>query len=338
MYTSEEFENFDIFPKKYTVGGVIKYSLYIAFMVISNIFMYSFYSGKDFLSVLTLQKSSNYLINRIANKETNLLFQNDSKYTITYSDNISNYFIIEYINENYPCIIQNGSIGFNITDLYYELNNTLYNDNTLKPFFVEKKETPFTEYFHKNFIYTRMNYTDFLSPYNDTYAYIINDHSLNILKSSLSDELITKHIQSPLFKTLNYIGLYYTEGNNMINIGGHQEPSENFICVLKGEFNIILIPSIQRKYIYPFLPKNGPVYYSQVNFYNPNYKKYPLFSKTNKISMLITEGDCLYVPSYWYRSILTKRNEGFKYFTMKFEPTSRYVNEIIKGIDIGRFK
>ena len=300
--------------------------------------MYSFYSGKDFLSVFTLQKSSNYLINRIANKETNLLFQNDSKYTITYSDNISNYFIIEYINENYPCIIQNGSSGFNITELYYELNNTLYNDNTLKPFFVEKKETPFTEYFHKNFIYTRMNYKDFLSPYNDTYAYVINDHSLNILKTSLSDEFITKHIHSPLFNTLNYIGLYYTEGNNMINIGGHQEPTENFICVLKGEFNIILIPSVQRKYIYPFLPKNGPVYYSQVNFYNPNYKKYPLFSKTNKISMIMTEGDCLYVPSYWYRSILTKQNEVFKYITMKFEPSSRYVNEIIKGIDIGRFK
>ena len=45
MYTSEEFENFDIFPKKYTVCGVIKYSLYITFMVISNIFMYSFYNS-----------------------------------------------------------------------------------------------------------------------------------------------------------------------------------------------------------------------------------------------------------------------------------------------------
>lgn len=339
MYTSEEFENFDIFPKKYTIGGVIKYSLYISFMIISNIFMYSFYSGRDFLSVISLQKSSNFLINRIANKETAKLYQNYTKYTVTYSDNISSYFVIDYINENHPCIIQNGTLGFNITNLYISLNNTLYTDNTLKPLFVEKKDNPYTEYFHKNFLYIRMNYTDFLSPNNDTYTYVINDHNINILNSSLSSILISKYIHSPILRNyLNDLGIYYTEGSDMTQIGGHQEPSENFICVLKGEINIMLIPSMQRKYVYPFLPKYGPVYYSQVNFFNPNYKKYPLFAKVNKVNMIITKGDCLYVPSYWYRSILTKRKEEFKYITLKYEPPSRYLNEIIKGIDLGRFK
>ena len=55
MFTAEEIEDCDIFPKKLTPGLVIKVVIYVSLMFFGSILMYSFYSGRDFTSIITME-------------------------------------------------------------------------------------------------------------------------------------------------------------------------------------------------------------------------------------------------------------------------------------------
>ena len=53
MITAEELEDCDICPKKITFASATKFSLYLIFMVFSCLLMLSFYSGRDFSSIVS---------------------------------------------------------------------------------------------------------------------------------------------------------------------------------------------------------------------------------------------------------------------------------------------
>lgn len=55
MFTAEEIEDCDIFPKKLTITLVLKVSIYISLMFCGSILLYSFYSGRDFTSIITME-------------------------------------------------------------------------------------------------------------------------------------------------------------------------------------------------------------------------------------------------------------------------------------------
>lgn len=55
MFTAEEIEDCDIFPKKMTLGLTIKFFIYLILMLCALIMMYSFYSGRDFTSIITME-------------------------------------------------------------------------------------------------------------------------------------------------------------------------------------------------------------------------------------------------------------------------------------------
>jgi hypothetical protein len=55
MFTAEEIEECDIFPKKLTWAIVIKFFIYLILMSCALIMMYSFYSGRDFTSIITME-------------------------------------------------------------------------------------------------------------------------------------------------------------------------------------------------------------------------------------------------------------------------------------------
>ena len=55
MFTAEEIEECDIFPKKLTIGLVIKVLIYVTLMLLGCTLLYSFYSGRDFSSIITME-------------------------------------------------------------------------------------------------------------------------------------------------------------------------------------------------------------------------------------------------------------------------------------------
>jgi len=61
----------------------------------------------------------------------------------------------------------------------------------------------------------------------------------------------------------------------------------------------IMYPPSQTEFMYPF-PDNPK--FSQVNFTNPDYEKFPLFKKAVPIEFVLNEGETLFFPSGWWHT------------------------------------
>ena len=101
MFTAEEIENFDIFPKKYTLSCILKFCLYSVSMLIGLILMYSFYSGRDFVSIVSLEalaySGSSFFLKCLAALQPKEMYLQHKKYNIDYNENITDSFVINYI-------------------------------------------------------------------------------------------------------------------------------------------------------------------------------------------------------------------------------------------------
>ncbi|CAM1314576.1 HIF1AN (predicted) [Pycnogonum litorale] len=84
----------------------------------------------------------------------------------------------------------------------------------------------------------------------------------------------------------------------------HYDEQQNFFGQLYGEKRCILFPPEQFECLYPH-----PVFHphdrqSQVDFDNPDYKKYPKFKDIkNGVEAIVKPGDILFIPMYWWHHI-----------------------------------
>lgn len=52
-----------------------------------------------------------------------------------------------------------------------------------------------------------------------------------------------------------------------------------------------------------------PANYSPVNFDNPNYELYPNFKKAKVHTVRVENGNCLFLPSYWWHRVSSSPDE-----------------------------
>lgn len=80
----------------------------------------------------------------------------------------------------------------------------------------------------------------------------------------------------------------------------HYDEQENLYSQVVGVKRVILFPPEQFECLYPH-----PVYHphdrqTQVDFDNPDFKKFPNFKKAEGLEAVLKPGDVLYLPSYWF--------------------------------------
>lgn len=330
MFTAEELENFDIFPKKYTIVGVIRGVFYSFVSLIALILMYSFYSGRDFISIISLESlsfaDSNYLAQRLAALEPDNIFSTTSKYYLNFTDNVLDVLIKKYVMDNFPVLMKGSVSGLNITQINDEIVNYL-KQNSSQLLYIEKRSDPYIEFYKKGFEYKMLNYDEFLevTEKDKTNIYLINENDIGMYKKT-KEMALDKHLEK--------ISTYYSKGRNMTIIGGHSENTENIVCLTEGEIDLMLIPSFERGYITNYKSEYGPPNYSPIQFFRGDFSSYPLFKKANRIQVSVSKGDCLYIPSFWFRSVRTSK-KAFEFISFKYKPVSRYLDNIFKGIEVG---
>ena len=112
MFTAEELEECDIFPKKITTGKIIKFLIYFIFMLTACLLMYSFYSGRDFTSILTMENlkygSDSYYLEKLYQLDNRFDYNISERYTrdINILNNQRGVFIKEYVGQSVPLIIK----------------------------------------------------------------------------------------------------------------------------------------------------------------------------------------------------------------------------------------
>jgi len=334
MFTAEELEECDIFPKKITAQIIIKIIIYGLFMGTAATLLYSFYSGRDFTSLITLDGikygSDSYFLNRMYKFDSRFNYNISDRYSLHLNDLEKDPLLLikDYVSKSLPLIIKNMTT-MQIFEKFY--TNKIYIDND-KEIIVEKRSDPNIVYFSNGFSSLKMKYSNFLKEAQNNRTminYVINEISL--------DETIYEFVKyykndNSFLKPLNLKNVKLTEGFDEIINPGHMEYTENIYCMIEGDIDLMIISPLQRNFVYPYKRDYGPPNYSAVNFFKAEYGRFPNFRETHRLYITLSKGDCLLIPSYWWFSYRTKNNEHFVNLKLEFESHSRWVSAIFQGL------
>ncbi len=240
---------------------------------------------------------------------------------------------------SFPCLIKQSEEGFNSTKIteYIEENLNKSKNNDL---FVEIRNEPYTEFFDDDFKFKRTSYKNYLeeiiveSKMRTSYYFINEININNIIKNGLNNIRNNFLNNNKILSHMKLREIGFSRADDFVIISGHMETTDNFICATEGELDILLINPMQKKYVYPYDGKHGPINYSRVNFFSGKNidDKFPEFYKADRVYISLLEKECLYIPSFWWRSIKTSSNEEkskiVKFITLQYESSSRYLDRL----------
>lgn len=103
-----------------------------------------------------------------------------------------------------------------------------------------------------------------------------------------------------LSKILRPISTLYTESSDYDATRSRKLNHEQQICVFNGREKFRMVSPIFRKNIYVGEFEALQQDESPVDFFNPDYTRFPFTKHVTFIETILSNGDCMYVPAYYY--------------------------------------
>lgn len=85
----------------------------------------------------------------------------------------------------------------------------------------------------------------------------------------------------------------------------YSDSNSRFVLNLHGLKRWIISPPSYNKNLYLTRSTSFSQYFSEVNWLNPDYQKYPLFSSVMSNEIILQEGEILYLPRNWFSYVIT---------------------------------
>lgn len=98
------------------------------------------------------------------------------------------------------------------------------------------------------------------------------------------------------------------------------------MCIIDGTLKILMVPHIFRQEVYAGKGVEESPYYdgnmhvdadpadisntSPVNFFAPDFEKYPNFEQSKILSANLRPGDCLFIPAYYFYQFFAHKQVG----------------------------
>lgn len=218
-------------------------------------------------------------------------------------DNPTKTILEDTLNKKSPLIITNLLINWSfIKELNLDVLKKNYGDKnvTLNNSIIEQNKT-------KKINKTFGEYIDWINnlenkEINDINIYLAENDDL-LLNTKLIEQI--KKETSILNCPLNLVTTYpLWIGHNNSKTGLHYDTdTRNFLCQLKGYKKVYLFTPNQSEYLYPSRKFDSGARCSQVNFWNVDTTKFPLFSQSKYIEIILSPGQILYIPPYWWHCV-----------------------------------
>ncbi len=81
----------------------------------------------------------------------------------------------------------------------------------------------------------------------------------------------------------------------------HSETRDQLLCVATGELKITVVSPWERDVMYIGSATGMPTNFSPVDFFKPDTRKHSNFKAATPFDINLKEGDCLYLPGYWWQ-------------------------------------
>uniref|UniRef100_A0A8D8SGR9 Hypoxia-inducible factor 1-alpha inhibitor n=1 Tax=Cacopsylla melanoneura TaxID=428564 RepID=A0A8D8SGR9_9HEMI len=105
----------------------------------------------------------------------------------------------------------------------------------------------------------------------------------------------------------------------------HYDEQQNLFVGIRGIKRCILFPPEQFDCLYPPPVSDPHDRQSQVDFDNPDLKRFPKFREAHGMEAIVGRGDILYIPLHWWHHIESKQNDDYTVslnFWYKTKPTA----------------
>lgn len=195
------------------------------------------------------------------------------------------------------------------------------------------------DYFIKNFGDYRILIEKFKNKFETT---TIKDYCQNILQCNQSGYLKSEDeydllkilgIKDQILKEFNtffdknvkniiYRDLGFFMGGKGTVTNWHTDIEDlNYLYVTKGKKRIMLISPIYNDCMYEEKHYSGGARWSNINFKNVDYDKYPKYKNVVVHTYTLNEGDCIYVPKNWWHCVENLEDSigiVYKIFTINY--------------------
>ena len=112
----------------------------------------------------------------------------------------------------------------------------------------------------------------------------------------------------PISKILRPINILYTQWSDFEPRRPHKTEYEQHMCLVKGREIVRLVSPIFRKNIYVGQLEHLGRDETPMDFFNPDYEKFPYAKQFKFVEVELNPGDCLYIPAYFYVQSKTTAN------------------------------
>jgi len=85
----------------------------------------------------------------------------------------------------------------------------------------------------------------------------------------------------------------------------HYDEQENLFAQVEGHKRIILMAPSEFSGMYPFPVHHPCDRQSQVDIFNPDLERFPKFAQVSGYDCLVSPGEVLYIPAYWWHHIIS---------------------------------
>lgn len=110
---------------------------------------------------------------------------------------------------------------------------------------------------------------------------------------------------------------------------------ERYFCVLRGEEEFRFVSPIYKQAIYSGILEELPPTDTPLDFFRPtNSTKFPLFEQAKVFKSIVLEGDCLFVPAYYWVQSQT-RSDASMLISFEYESHSEMITLLFEAIDEG---
>lgn len=184
------------------------------------------------------------------------------------------------------------------------------------------------DYLKKNHGHVKVVATESLPDHNDIYSnykmFTLKDYCNAVINKTLSPnwylksediydllthlnikEDVIKYFNQFFKKPLTYdVNTSFWMGSKNSTTAWHTDLDDlSYLYVIKGKKKITLVSPAFNHYMYEDEMFIEGSRWSNINFKNVDYNKYPNFKKVKKITYILNEGDCIYIPRNWWHCV-----------------------------------